>query len=102
MIVSFRNRATEDLFYGRSTKAARKALPHQLWKVASRRLDHLDSAEQIDDLRVPPSNRLEALKGKQRKGQFSIRINDQYRICFLWTEQGPANVEVVDYHDEVK
>ena len=102
MIVSFRNRATEDLFYGRSTKAARKALPHQLWKVAGKRLDHLDSAEQIEDLRVPPSNRLEALMGKQRKGQYSIRINDQYRICFLWTEQGPTNVEVVDYHDEVK
>ncbi|MFC1499590.1 type II toxin-antitoxin system RelE/ParE family toxin [Candidatus Zixiibacteriota bacterium] len=102
MIVSFRNRATEDLFYGRSTKAARRALPHQLWKVAGKRLDHLDSADQMEDLRVPPSNRLEALKGKQRKGQYSIRINDQYRICFLWIEQGPANVEVVDYHDEVK
>ena len=102
MIVSFRNRATEDLFYGRSSKADRNALPHKLRKIAGKRLDHLDSAEQLEDLRVPPGNRQESMKGSQRKGQFSIRINDQYRICFRWTAQGPAEVEVVDYHDEVK
>ncbi len=98
MIVSFSGNATEDLFYGRSTKAARRALPHKLWKIAGKRLDQLDSAEQLEDLKVPPGNRLEALKG-DRKGQFSVRINDQYRICFRWTEQGPVELEVVDYHD---
>ena len=102
MIVSFSDNATEDLFYGRSSKAARRALPHKLWKIAGKRLDQLDSAEQLEDLRVPPGNRLEPMNGKKRKGQFSIRINDQYRICFHWTEQGPAEVKVVDYHDEVK
>ena len=62
-----------------------------------RKLDQLDSAEALDDLRIPPGNRLEALKG-DRQGQYSIRINEQYRICFVWTESGPAEVEIVDYH----
>jgi proteic killer suppression protein len=97
MIRSFADKATEDLFNGRSTKAARKALPMTLWRVAGRKLDALDQAEGIDDLRVPPGNRLEALK-KDRKGQHSIRINDQYRLCFRWTDAGPEEVEVVDYH----
>ena len=57
----------------------------------------LDSVETIKDLRVPPGNRLEVLRGN-RKGQYSIRINDQYRICFIWSEKGPDRVEVVDYH----
>ncbi|MCG8469710.1 MAG: type II toxin-antitoxin system RelE/ParE family toxin, partial [Gemmatimonadetes bacterium] len=78
MIRSFADTATEDLFNGRSTKAARKALPMTLWRVARRKLDALDQAEELDDLRVPPGNHLEALK-KDRKGQHSIRINDQYR-----------------------
>lgn len=68
-----------------------------LWKVAFRKLDLLDSVVSLKDLRVPPGNRLEALS-KNREGQYSIRINDQYRICFTWTEQGPAEVEIVDYH----
>jgi len=97
MIRGFRDRATEDLFNGRNSKAARQRLPHALWKVATRRLDALDQAETLDDLRVPPGNRLEALRG-DRRGQHSIRINDQYRICFRWTEAGPVDVEVVDYH----
>jgi len=97
MIRSFADKATEDLFYGRSTKAARKALPKTLWRVASRKLDALDQAEELSDLRVPPGNHLEALK-KDRKGQHSIRINDQYRFCFRWTDAGPEEVEVVDYH----
>lgn len=61
------------------------------------KLDQIDSAEALDDLRIPPGNRLEALKG-DRQGQHSIRINEQYRICFIWTEAGPEKVEIVDYH----
>jgi toxin HigB-1 len=97
MIRTFRDAGTEDLFYGRTSKAARKALPQDLWRVASRKLEALDSAELLQDLRVPPGNRLEALKG-DRAGQHSIRINDQFRICFVWTDAGPEAVEIVDYH----
>lgn len=97
MIRSFANAATEDLFYARSTRAARKLLPQALWPVAARKFDALDSAEELRDLRVPPGNRLEALRG-DRAGEHSIRINAQYRICFRWTEAGPAAVEIVDYH----
>lgn len=97
VIRTFRDQATEDLFNGRNTKAARQRLPRSLWKVATRRLDALDQAEILDDLRVPPGIRIEALRG-DRRGQHSIRINDQSRICFGWTESGPADVEVVDYH----
>jgi proteic killer suppression protein len=66
--------------------------------VARRKLEWLDSAASLEDLRSPPANRLEALK-KDRAGQHSIRINDQYRVCFIWTEMGPEDVEIVDYHD---
>ena len=97
MIRSFRDPGTEDLFYGRSTKAARKTVPQSLWSTTSRKLDAIDSASTLDDLLIPPGNRLEALKG-DRAGQHSIRINRQYRICFRWTEAGPEDVEVVDYH----
>ena len=62
-------------------------------------MDALDSAERLDDLRIPPGNRLEQLSGK-RAGQHSIRVNEQYRVCFTWGEGGPENVEVTDYHDE--
>jgi len=65
--------------------------------VAQRKLDQLNQAKELLDLRVPPNNRLEALKG-DRRGQHSIRINDQYRVCFRWTEAGPEDVEIVDYH----
>ena len=97
MIRSFRGAAAEDLFHGRSTRAVRQALPQALWRIAVRKLEALDSAEELHDLRVPPGNRLEQLKG-DRTGQFSIRINDQYRICFRWSEAGPEDVEIVDYH----
>ena len=96
MTKSFKNTATEDIFNGINSKAARKACPQQLWAIAARRLDHLDSAESLDDLRIPPGNRLEALKGG-RAGQYSIRINEQYRICFVWAESGAEGVEIVDY-----
>ena len=97
MIRSFRGGGTQDIFNGRATRAARQALPQPLWRVAGRKLEALDSAEAIQDLRVPPGNRLEQPKG-DRQGQYSIRINDQVRICFRWTEAGPEDVEVVDYH----
>ena len=97
MILSFADPATEDVFNGRSTKPARKLLPAVLHAVARRKLDALNVAQRITDLRVPPGNHLEALKG-DRAGQHSIRINDQFRICFTWTSAGPQHVQVVDYH----
>ena len=97
MIQSFKNVGTEDVFNGRRTKNAIKSYPLSLWKVASRKLDQLDSAEALEEMRVPPGNHLEALAG-DRRGQHSIRINAQYRICFTWTKTGPAQVEITDYH----
>lgn len=97
MIRAFRNKGTEEIFNGRSTKAARKICPQGLWNIAFRKLDRLDSVLALDELRVPPGNRLEALSG-DRKWQYSIRINDQFRVCFVWTENGPVDVEIVDYH----
>lgn len=66
-------------------------------RVAMRKLAMLNRAGKLDDLRIPPGNRLEALKGN-RAGQYSIRVNDQFRLCFLWAEEGPEDVEIVDYH----
>jgi toxin HigB-1 len=97
MIRRFGTPGTEDIFNGKNTKAARKTCPRDSWAVAARKLDQLDSVELLEDLRVPPGNRLEALSG-DRKGQYSIRINGQYRICFSWTDSGPDSVEIVDYH----
>lgn len=97
MIQSFANNGTEDIFNGKKTKIARRACPHDLWFLTRKKLNHLHSAPELGDLRVPPGNRLEALKD-DRKGQHSIRINDQYRICFVWTDAGPEDVEMVDYH----
>ena len=74
-----------------------KVCPKRLWKIATRKLDQLDSVSTLEELNVPPGNRLESLSGK-RKGEFSIRINDQFRIVFKWTENGPADVEISDYH----
>ena len=97
MIVSFRDTGTECIFNGENSREARRACPQSLWRVAIRKLEQLDSVVLIDELRVPPGNRLEALTG-DRAGQYSIRINDQYRICFVWTESGPDAVEITDYH----
>ncbi|HEX7540920.1 MAG TPA: type II toxin-antitoxin system RelE/ParE family toxin [Anaerolineales bacterium] len=97
MIQSFSHAGTEDIFNGINSSAARRTCPENLWKIAARRLDQLDSIPALQELRIPPRNRLEALGG-DRKGQYSIRINDQYRICFFWPEQGPNQVEIVDYH----
>ncbi len=97
MIRSFSDEGSKNVFDGVDTARARRACPQPLWAVAARKLDLLDSVERLQDLRVPPGNRLEALSGN-RQGQHSIRINEQYRICFRWTEEGPTDVEIVDYH----
>ena len=97
MIRSFADQGTEDVFNGLNTKAARRACPRELWAVAGRKLDQLDSVESLEELRIPPGNRLETLLG-DRKGQHSIRINERYRICFRWTSEGLSDVEIVDYH----
>jgi len=97
MITSFKCMGTEDIFNGVVSRAARKVCSQSLWSVASRKLDLLDSAMQLSELKVPPGNRLERLAG-DRKGQHSIRINKQYRICFVWTDLGPDEVEITDYH----
>ena len=93
MIRSFRDRETERVWSGlRSRK-----LPGDMQDTARRKLRMLDAAERLDDLRNPPGNRMEALRGS-RAGQHSIRVNDQWRICFRWHEGGPLDVEIVDYH----
>lgn len=92
MIVSFADPDTERLANGSRVK---RFVAFE--SVARRKLRQLEIAGRLDDLRVPPGNRLEALKG-DRSGQHSIRINDQYRVCFMWTRAGAENVEIVDYH----
>ena len=93
MIRSFANRPTEELWRG--NRPAR--LPPSIHKVGLRKLTQLEAASKLDELRLPPGNRLEALKGT-RKGQHSIRINDQYRVCFRWIDQHAIDVEITDYH----
>jgi len=93
VIVSFADRDAERLFLRQRVKR----LDSRLHKKALTKLLLLDAARELDELRVPPGNRLEALKG-DRIGQHSIRINDQWRICFVWTPAGPSEVEIVDYH----
>lgn len=92
MIVSYRNRETRMLSEGIRVKEFQ---PFE--RIAMRKLLQLQAALTIDDLRVPPGNRLEALHGN-REGQYSIRVNNRYRICFVWTAAGPSDVEIVDYH----
>ncbi len=92
MIVSFRNRETQRLSEGKRGKEFQACE-----RIALRKLRQLQVAGSLEDLRVPPGNRLEALHGN-REGQFSMRINDRYRICFVWTAAGPREVEIVDYH----
>jgi proteic killer suppression protein len=92
MILSFRDSDTATLASGKGVK---RFVAFE--SVARRKLRQLEIAGRLDDLRIPPGNRLEALKG-DRAGQHGIRINDQYRICFRWTPAGPEDVEIVDYH----
>jgi proteic killer suppression protein len=93
VIRSFGDRETERLWH----RDRVRSLDPRLLRTALRKLAILDAAVDLDDLRVPPGNRLEALRG-DRKGQHSIRINDQWRVCFTWTDTGPEDVEIVDYH----
>jgi proteic killer suppression protein len=92
MIRSFRCKDTQALFEGRHPKHFRA-----IEMVATRKLAMLDAAKTLDFMRSPPGNRLEALRG-DRAGQWSVRINDQWRLCFVWTDSGPDQVEIVDYH----
>ena len=92
VIVSFADKETERLAAG--LRVRRFA---SVESIARRKLRQLEIAGRLDDLKVPPGNRLEALRG-DRKGQLSIRVNDQWRVCFRWTQAGPADVEIVDYH----
>lgn len=94
MIRNFADPETELVWSGRRSRK----LPPNIQSVALRKLRMLNQAHVLQDMRVPPGNRLEALKGS-RNGQHSIRINDQRRICFEWQDGGPTNVEIVDYHD---
>jgi proteic killer suppression protein len=93
MIRTFRDRLTVNAFDGK----AGKGFPANILKIARRKLEMLNAASILDDLRAPPGNRLEALSGN-RRGKHSIRVNDQYRICFIWTDEGPTEVELTDYH----
>lgn len=93
MIQGFADRETALIWSGQRSRR----LPGDIQAIALRKLQLLNQARRLDDLRAPPGNKLEALKS-ERAGQYSIRINDQWRICFTWREGGPADVEIVDYH----
>ncbi|MBM3946952.1 MAG: plasmid maintenance system killer protein [SAR202 cluster bacterium] len=97
MIRSFPDAATEDLFNGIDSRRARAACPPELWPSARRKLTQLNRVRELRELAVPPGNRLERLRG-DRAAQHSIRINDQYRICFRWEDGYADEVEVTDYH----
>ncbi len=97
MINSFKDQASEDIYNGKASRLARKTCPQTIWRIAARKLDQLDAVIALEELKIPPGNRLEALSGN-RKGQYSIRINEQYRICFTWGDTGPEDVEITDYH----
>ena len=93
MIVGFKDKLTEAVFFGE----APKGFPADLVAVTRRKLRYLNAAGQLNDLKVPPGNHLESLKD-DRAGQYSIRVNRQFRICFVWTNKGPGQVEFTDYH----
>lgn len=93
MIRSFHDRGTEEVFRGRCPKG----FPANLIKAARRKLTMLNSAATLDDLKTPPANKLHPL-GRDRAGQHAIAVNDQYRLCFIWTDAGPERVEFTDYH----
>ncbi len=96
MITSFGDKATSDLFNGIRSRQSRK-LPNQIHEIALYKLDVINAAQALDDLRSPPGNRLEALRG-ELKGFHSIRINNQWRIIFRWSENNASDVQIIDYH----
>ena len=96
MIVTFLSETTRDIYDGSESKQARK-VPQTIWKAAQRKLDLLNAAYSLNDLKAPPANRLEALKGNL-KGKYSIRINDQYRLIFEFRNGNTYEVEIIDYH----
>jgi len=96
MIKSFRSKGTEDLYHGIDSQASRK-IPQTIRKVAERKLDMINAAVQLEDLKAPPGNRLEALRGSLA-GKYSVRINDQYRVLFAFKDGNAFEVEITDYH----
>jgi proteic killer suppression protein len=96
VIKTFKDKKTEDLFNGTNSKEARK-IPRSIWNIVFRKLDQINAAVILTDLKAPPGNRLESLSG-DLKGYHSIRINDQYRVVFKWSDDGADEVEVTDYH----
>ena len=94
---SMKDKGSEDIFYGVASKQARKACPQALWRVVARKLDQLDSVVALDELKIPPGNRLGNLSGYSNN-EYSISINQKYRICFKWNDVAPFDVEVTDYH----
>jgi len=96
VISSFGDATTADIYHGNETKAARR-IRRELWSRVQRKLDLLNACTSVEDLRIPPANRLEKLKG-DRADTYSIRINRQWRVCFRWTPDGPEAVEIADYH----
>jgi toxin HigB-1 len=97
MIKTFKSAGTVDIFDGVASQAARRCCPPSIWPVARRKLDQINRVREINELSVPPGNRLERLKG-DRENQYSIRINQQYRICFTWEEGHACEIEITDYH----
>jgi len=97
MIKTFKSAGTEDIFDGVTSQAARRCYPQSIWPVARRKLDQINRVRELNELKVPPGNRLEHLKGA-RDNQYSIRINQQYRICFTWEEGNAYEIEITDYH----
>ena len=93
MILSFADKETERIWNGEVSRR----LPTEIQSIARRKLRMINNARRLDDIRIPPANRLEALKGDM-KGQHSIRVNDQWRICFRWSNAGVTDVQIVDYH----
>ena len=97
MIKSFHGQGTQDVFDSKNSKSAGGCCPRSLWAIAQRKLDQINRVREIVELTIPPANRLERLRG-ERKDQYSIRINQQFRICFKWEDGNAYEVEIVDYH----
>ncbi|MDD5218311.1 MAG: type II toxin-antitoxin system RelE/ParE family toxin [Candidatus Omnitrophica bacterium] len=97
MILSFGTKATEDLYHGRTSGREALKIPAEIWRTAWRKLDMLDAAKDLRDVASPPANRLEKLKGRY-EGQYSIRINDQFRILFRFENGNALGVQIIDYH----